>query len=300
MKLNLHTSNLLIVFIMLFIKQSETAGQKRLFQKINDLEIEMRQENVRRQVEIRGLQQSVDRMEDQLNNTVSILDKALTALTDTTMIGTQTLNKQRDSGKVEEILSAFKTLKRGLSEEKKVTSKFRRHVTELQSQLDEQRNISKEFSSDITSIIEAIATMDAVLHGIKNDTTKLEETGRSIISDINNTKQKCSEMEETLQTGITDSLEILKNNEKQMKDILCDTVDTLSFCGKDEIKKIRNQLMYNCENTDQTTSCLEIFAAGCKNSGEYRLNLTTGAVKVIPRVILIESNINKKVKVSID
>ena len=290
MKFCLYSSYLIDVFIMLIIKQSETAGQKRLFQKINDLEIEVRRENVRRQEEIRGLQQSVDRIEEQLNNTVSILDKALTALTDTKMVGTQIVNDPKDvgkigneqtnSGKLGEVLGAFKILNRGFSEEKKETSRLRRQVTEIQSEIDIQRNISMTLSDAVSSILcvlndtqkgnneikETAVTITDVLNDIKNDVSDLKENGILMSSEIKLAKQMCSTTKETLEIDVVDRLENLKMIGNAVNDTCC----------KEDLKLLRNQLID--VKREHPVSCKEIHnAVGYKSD----VNLLSNKVKVI-------------------
>ena len=307
MKLQFNSSLfLLVVLIMIFFKQSETVGQqKRLFQKINDLEFEMQKENVRRREEIRELRQSVDRMEEQFNSSLSILDKGDSEFSGTETSRFQIENQQQDSGKIEEVLGAFKILKRGFSEEKKVTSRLRRHVTKIQYQLDHQRNVSIELSNGVVAILEAlnvanqrnsrieeaVATMSDLLNGMKMDIADVKEIGIIMSSELNYTNQRSSRIEGTLKTDIleavtnttntmsdiNDSLEALKINGKQMNVILNET--TMASCRKDDIKELQNQLVYKCES-GHPTSCWEIFKAGCENSDIYRLSLVTGPKKV--------------------
>ena len=61
--------------------------------------------------------------------------------------GTNSQSHQLDSGKIEEVLRTFKILKRGFSEEKKMMSRLRCHVTkiqELKQQLFEQQCVVDE------------------------------------------------------------------------------------------------------------------------------------------------------------
>ena len=302
MKLQLNSSFFLsVVLIMIFLKQSETAGKlKRLFQKVDDLEIEVRKENVRRREEVRELRQSVDQIEEQLNNSLSILDIGNSEFSGTEKSRPQTETQQSDSSKIEEVLGAFKILKRGFYEEKKVTSRLRRHVTNMQSQLDNQRNVSRELSNGVASILEAVATMTNVLDGMKNDvadvketvivanqrSSRIEETLKSDIivavatmSDVLNfTNQRINRIEEILESGVTDSLENIKTSGRQIKAMLNET--SMSRCDKDDIKSLHTKLDYNCEEPDHMASCKEIFEAGCTKSDVYRLSLVTEIVKV--------------------
>ena len=287
---------------MIIFKQSETAGQqKRLFQKIDDLEFEMRKENVERLKDIRALRQSVDRMEEQFNNTLSILDRDNSEFSRTETSRPQTETQQSDTSKIEEVLGAFKILKRGVYEEKKVTSRLRRHVTNMQSQLDHQRNVSRELSNGVASILEAVATMTNVLDGMKNDiadvketvivanqrSSRIEETLKSDIIDavatmsdvLNFTNQRINRIEEILESGATDSLENIKTSGRQMKVMLNET--RISRCNKVDINRLGNKLIYNCEEPDHMASCKEIFEAGCTKSDVYRLSLETEKVMVI-------------------
>ena len=292
---------LLVTLIILNVEKSESAGQKRVFQRIGDLEFEMRKENVERLKEIRELRQSVDRMEEQLNNSLSILDRGISEFSGTETSRPQTETQQSDTSKIEEVLGAFKILKRGVYEEKKVTSRLRRHVTNMQSQLGHQRNVSRELSNGVVSILEAVATMTNVLDGMKNDiadvketvivanqrSSRIEETLKSDISGavatmsdvLNFTNQRINRIEEILESGVTDSLENIKTSGRQIKAMLNET--TMSRCDKDDIKSLQNTLDYNCEEPDHMASCKEIFEAGCTKSHVYRLSLETETVKVI-------------------
>ena len=274
MKFCLYSSYLIDVFIMLIIKQSETAGQKRLFQKINDLEIEVRRENVRRQEEIRGLQQSVDRIEEQLNNTVSILDKALTALTDTKTVGTQIVNDPKDvgkignvqtnSGKLGEVLGAFKILKRGFSEEKKETSRLRRHMTEIQSQMDDQRTAFVGISNGVSSILKLVETITYEMNTTNNDIKDIKETGVINSKVIHEMKQNCNLVADSLYSDILEGSRNFLN----------------STCSKDDIQDLRNQLVDSCKKTSRK-SCRKIIEAGCVISDVYGLSLGSSVIQVI-------------------
>ena len=128
MKLHVHVRSpyyLSVVVILIVVQQSETAGEKGgLFQRVDDSEIDERKENVRRQEEMRGLRQFVDRMEER-----SILDNGDSELSKTETPKTQIDKQKSDSGNIEEILDTIVALKQGFSEEKKATARLKRHVT---------------------------------------------------------------------------------------------------------------------------------------------------------------------------
>ena len=199
------------------------------------------------------------------------------------------VDKQLVSSKIEAVLNAFKHLKQGFYEEKKVTSRLRRHVTQLQSQLDHHRNVSEGLSNGIAIILEMMTnakterkTAFDVLNVIKNDVTDVKETEMILKSEMNTTKQETMRIEEILHSDIIGSLDALKITGSQMNAVIN---ETMSVCSKgpelnDDLKKLRNQLYHNCE-TDQPTSSREILKAGFDKSGAYRLYLETGKVKVI-------------------
>ena len=286
-------SVVIILILLTTVQNAEAVRQQRLLQKIDELEIETRKENLYRREEINDLRRIFDRMEEQLNNSLSILDQRVSELphtkTHSTVMEPKIVDKQLENSKIEEVLNAFKYLKQGFYEEKKMTSRLRRHVTQLQSQLDNQRNVSEGFSDGIATILEMMTNAKTerkaafdVLNVIKNDVTNVQETGMILKSEMNITKQETMRIEEILHSDIKGSLDVLKINSNQINEVFN---ETMSVCSKgpelnDDLKKLRNQLVYNCE-TDKPTSCKEILKAGCHESDVYRLYLETGKVKVI-------------------
>ena len=188
----------LFVLSVITIQFSETAIQKRLFQKMDDLEFEMRKENLQRHEEIRELRQIVNRMEEQMNNSMAILDRRNSEISDTDSQSHQVKTEQLDSRKVAEVLRTFKILKRGFSEEKKVTSRLRRHVTKMQSEIVDQQNVSRELSKGVTNILEAVTTVSDILNDMKNENTGIKEKVKILSSEISTSNQRFSRIEETL------------------------------------------------------------------------------------------------------
>ena len=185
----------LFVLSVITIQFSETAIRKRLFQKMDDLEFEMRKENLQRHKEIRELRHIVNRMEEQMNNSMTILDRRNSEISDTDSQSHQVKTEQLDSRKIAEVLRTFKILKRGFSEEKKVTSRLRRHVTKMQSEIVDQQNVSRELSKGVTNILEAVTTVSDILNDIKNENTGIKEKVKILYSTSN---QRFSRIEETL------------------------------------------------------------------------------------------------------
>ena len=183
----------LFVLIVITIQQSETARQTRLVKTIDDLDFEMRKQNLQRHEEIRELRQTVNRIEEQLNNLMTILDRGNSEISDT-----NSQSHQLDSGKIEEVLRTFKILKRGFSEEKKMTSRLRRHVTKIQSKIVDQQNVSREFSKGIANILEAVTTVSDILNDMKNEMKDFKEKGKIMSSKISTSTQRFSQIEETL------------------------------------------------------------------------------------------------------
>ena len=127
-------------------------------------------------------------------------------------------------------------------------------TTKRSSRIEEVVSMLK---TDITCT-EAVAnkkSMSDVLDIIKMDiTTYIKEMRINISSEMNIINHKCSRIEELLQSIITDTLENLKTNGKKMNDT----------CSKDDIEKLRTQLMGSFESEHPTT-CKEIMkACGCK------------------------------------
>ena len=296
------------------IKPSDSAGNKRLFQKIDDLEFEMRKESVRRLREIRELRQTVDRIEEQLNNSLDLSGGSDTQLVEGPQIDTQ----QPGSSKIEEVLGAFKILKRGFTEEKKVTSRLRRHVTRLQSQLDEQRNVSRELTNGVANILEAVTTMSEVLNvtnlrsshleeafvmlksdiveavenvtkpmsdDIKNMQNNMADVFKgscfTILSEFNNTNQRSNRIEETLQSQIDTLNDIVINNNK-MNVYLNKTLDGCNNVSEISESLMQLRLQLTCHLvTGRPSSCKDILNAGCGKSDVYLLSTGTGTVTVI-------------------
>ena len=188
----------LFVLSVITIQFSETAIQKRLFQKMDDLEFEMRKENLQRHEEIRELRQIVNRMEEHMNNSMTILDRQNSEISDTDSQSHQVKTEQLDSRKIAEVLRTFKILKRGFSEEKKVTSRLRRHVTKMQSEIVDQQNISRELSKGVTNILEAVTTVSDILNDMKNENTGIKEKVKILSSEISTSNQRFSRIEEAL------------------------------------------------------------------------------------------------------
>ena len=112
--------------------------------------------------------------------------------------GTNSQSHQLDSGKIEEVLRTFKILKRGFSEEKKMMSRLRRHVTKIQSKIVDQQNVSREFSKGIANILEAVTTVSDILNDMKNEMKDFKEKGKIMSSTISTSTQRFSQIEETL------------------------------------------------------------------------------------------------------
>ena len=70
----------IILILLKTVQNAEAVRQQRLLQKIDDLEIEMRKENLYRREEINDLRRIFDRMEEQLNNSLTILDQRISEL----------------------------------------------------------------------------------------------------------------------------------------------------------------------------------------------------------------------------
>ena len=302
-----------VLIIMLKIKPSDLAGNKRLFQKIDDLKFEMRKENVERLGDIRELRQTVDRIEEQLNNSLSLSGGSDVQLVDEPQGETQ----QPDSSKTE-VLGAFKILKRGFTEVKKVTSRLRRHVTRLQSQLDEQRNVSRELTNGVANILEAVTTMSEVLNvtnlrsshleeafvmlkldiidaienvtvpmsdDIKNMQTNMADVLKgscfTILSEFNNTNQRSNRIEETLQSQIDTLNDIVINNNK-MNVYLNKTLDGCNNVSEISESFMQLRLQLTCHLVaGRPSSCKDILNAGCGKSDVYLLSTGTGTVTVI-------------------
>ena len=271
----------LFVLSVITMQFSETAIQKRLFQKMDDLEFAMREENLKRHEEIRELRQIVNRMEEQMNNSMAILDRRNSEISDTDSPSHQVKTEQLDSRKIAEVLRTFKILKRGFSEEKKVTSRLRRHVTELQSQIAEQQKGSSEFSKGIANIIDAVTTVSNILHNMKSEITDIKENGIIMSAEISTSNQRCSQIDETLTTEITKSLDFLKISRQKMEAFHNEM--QMFGCRKDNITELQNQLNYKCEGAPYT-SCKKIYKAGCTLSGVYKLSLETGTEQVIHKL----------------
>ena len=67
MKMYLNSSYCALFFlIVITVQQSETARQTRLVKTMDNLDFEMRKENLQRHEEIRELRQTVNRIEEQI------------------------------------------------------------------------------------------------------------------------------------------------------------------------------------------------------------------------------------------
>ena len=178
---------------MIYIQHSNTAGQESLFQKVDDSKIEERKENVRKQEEIPGQRQSVDRIDEQLDSSLSIFDRGDPEFSKTETPKPQIDTQQSDSG----------------------------NVTEMQSQLDNQRNASREHSNGVASILQAITTMTDALNATNQRLGRVEEAvsmlKTEIFEAVANTKSMSDVLDIMKMDITTDIKEMRKNISSEMK-----------------------------------------------------------------------------------
>ena len=114
--------------IFLAVCSASPLKQSRLQRQLDKLDIKTRRENLLRREEINGLYTIMERIEERINNTLPNIDKPIDKpMMDDKQAGIVTV----DDVRITEIQKEVYYLKRGFMDEKKLTSRFRGQVVQL-------------------------------------------------------------------------------------------------------------------------------------------------------------------------
>ena len=233
-----------IILIFTILRLATAMGQERLLRKLDDLDLKIQKENILRREEINTLYAKLDRIDERLNNTLPKTDPI------------DDLSNERDQltlddVSMKEVLNKFQYLIKVFKDEKKLASRLRRHVTQLNNTMNQMiYHVNNNMEQLLSTIGDIQYTLLETRSNSKALTTGQNELKTSIVALHNDLQRHDSETRAILMKE--------DNNCAKIPDLF-DKFRNLEI----RVKNIRRPVF--------ATSCLEHKKTGNIKSGVYQV-----------------------------
>ena len=221
--------------IFLAVCSASPLKQSRLQRQLDKLDIKTRRENLLRREEINGLYTIMERIEERINNTLPNVDKSIDkAKIAETQAGIVTV----DDVRITEILKEVYYLKRGFMDEKKLTSRFRGQVVQL-------NNTMSQLMLQMGQRMQAMSAFNGAL-----DETKINL--ENLVLGQNELKTFINTIQDDLERQANETKQLLQNMEMKLEEPTRETA----------VHKER-----------EYSSCVDLMENGIRVSGVYDITL---------------------------
>ena len=232
-----------IILIFTILRLATAMGQERLLRKLDDLDLKIQKENILRREEINTLYAKLDRIDERLNNTLPKppIDDLSNERDQLTL----------DDVSMKEVLNKFRYLIKGFKDEKKLASRLRRHVTQLNNTMHQ---MIYQVNNNMEQLLSTVGDMQYTLLETRNNSKALT-TGQ------NELKTSIVALHKDLQRHDSETRAILMKEDNNCAKIpdLFDKFRNLEI----RVKNIRSPVF--------ATSCLEHKKTGNIQSGVYQV-----------------------------
>ena len=237
-----------IILIFTTLRLATAMRQERLLRKLGDLDLGIQKENILRREEINTLYAKLDQIDERLNNTLPKTDPI------------DELSNERDQSQekstvddvsIKEVLNKFRYLIKGFKDEKKLASRLRRHVTQLNNTMNQ---MIYQVSNNMEQLLSTIGDIQYTLLETRNNSKALT-TGQN-------------ELNTSIEALHTD----LQRHDSETRAIL---EKEYNNCAKipDNFDKLKSLeiMLKNIRSPVAATSCLEHKKNGNIKSGVYQV-----------------------------
>ena len=249
-----------IILTLIVIRLAMAMQQQRLFRKLNELDLKIQRENILRREEINALHAMFERIEERLNSSLSTTDQSIDSQDD----------KAEDGDSIREVLEEFHYLKKGFKDEKKLASRLRRHVSQINNTMNQ---IIYKMNKNMEQTLNTIGMAQVSLDETTNDT-------KDLITGQNELRTSMKTFHDGLERHANETKQLIENMEKELKETHCGQIPQLP----DDLVKTEttmNPILKGRDGDVFYKSCLELMRKGYSTSGVYDITLNPAvSVKV--------------------